>query len=1302
MNYDGARPARDIHLLTTDSVLADLVSGREIFVSGKGPFSLATTDSRAVLGWYRDNGGKWAANQRADDIEAIIDAVATPLPASDEVADVGAAATKQSLKLVRMVAHRFAGLHVHGRPTDAPDPFVFTPTSDVTLFEGANGSGKTSILNAIVWCITGHLIRSQRAPESGMTEFPCEVTRADGSVTVHPMSSVTPMPNAGSELPDDGKPIPADTWVELTFADRDGTELPPIRRHQTRNSRGKLQEAAPNLDALGIDPIAWRIATTMPALLPFLAVGSTSQLGTAVARLTGLADLVDLAKHAEKAAERITKRTTKEIEEEIDRIGHLYAQHAADLESVVSENPDIAFAGDVPEINAKDARQRLADIAGHFAQAKAAGLATAQSVLGIGFDPQQKTARDDLERSIRPAIEQLAQVGSLPSIARLSRLSLEAAQVADVDRWFEQVHIEAAKLAELAESPDRAKRAQLYALVSTWTHQHDHAADGRCPVCTADLHGACDPVTGSAVADHLAEAETSRELVAQTVTQWASRWHGQLLQQLPEVIVGEVRADLPSLPADLLVAGMTTELYATEGFNGSLAALAEDSNRLVAETAATLPQFKEPPVRSLPTSVARHAGALLTLMRRVDRVIAFAKWRTAHTAELKAFLQTVRKGDDDGQNVERAIGRRLRTLLTIVESVAPLNTAGTCIVRMEASCAELAKKVDRLALCGRAAAGLQALVPLGTLAQAQVDGLRSLLQVRSDYWRNQMYQNATTYAPDLTGTIMDAKGILGLQVGRDGVNAPAQHISNASALRGALLGFFLAFREYVLKQRGGLLTLVLDDPQELLDNDNRERLARGLSGLASKAQLLITTHDRKFARCLVAERRDRAEHLSVHPVNSVHPTVFVAPAQEEVDRKRVIFLESEDNHRAAQDYASDLRVFLEARLGDLFDSIAHPAYSTATKALTLIPLVDRLRRLVTGGSGELFSHPLVKQFVEDAAFAEGAEARRVLNESHHDKASITYMDVKRLDPIFARLRTNVEKVHQQFRLYRWREPLEEAAIDTTNVVALRPFAVPTISVPICPDIAAFMGLTLSGGSQEVPEETLEGAWFEGKSLYFIRGDSLGFAIPPGSVAIVESEPYPGRDHNLVIARNKGKIWARRVAKSPGSVGISLSAQMPDPRNSRPTLTFDESNIRLYRIVGAVFTDMAPPTGGGEATPIDEVPELRTVQIAYRVREDSAIPLALPGQIILGGAELTAGELDGWEGRLVAVTLEDGSSIFKRVGSRLPGELGYLRQFESIGGLGASIVVATEAVDGGDKVPLMASARRVIGVLYDFV
>jgi hypothetical protein len=91
---------------------------------------------------------------------------------------------------------------------------------------------------------------------------------------------------------------------------------------------------------------------------------------------------------------------------------------------------------------------------------------------------------------------------------------------------------------------------------------------------------------------------------------------------------------------------------------------------------------------------------------------------------------------------------------------------------------------------------------------------------------------------------------------------------------------------------------------------------------------------------------------------------------------------------------------------------------------------------------------------------------------------------------------------------------------------------------------------------------------------------------------------------------------------------------------------------------------------------------------------------LPGQVILGGAELTSNDLDAWEGKLVAATLNDGTSVLKRVGVRLGGSLAHLRQFETIGGLGSSIVIATETIDDVASTPVMASARRVLGVLYE--
>jgi hypothetical protein len=64
-------------------------------------------------------------------------------------------------------------------------------------------------------------------------------------------------------------------------------------------------------------------------------------------------------------------------------------------------------------------------------------------------------------------------------------------------------------------------------------------------------------------------------------------------------------------------------------------------------------------------------------------------------------------------------------------------------------------------------------------------------------------------------------------------------------------------------------------------------------------------------------------------------------------------------------------------------------------------------------------------------------------------------------------------------------------------------------------------------------------------------------------------------------------------------------------------------------------------GKQEAVQIDDAPSLKKIVTSYRVRDDSALPLALPGQIVLGGTDIPATDLGAHEGKLVALTLTDG-------------------------------------------------------------
>lgn len=139
-------------------------------------------------------------------------------------------------------------------------------------------------------------------------------------------------------------------------------------------------------------------------------------------------------------------------------------------------------------------------------------------------------------------------------------------------------------------------------------------------------------------------------------------------------------------------------------------------------------------------------------------------------------------------------------------------------------------------------------------------------------------------------------------------------------------------------------------------------------------------------------------------------------------------------------------------------------------------------------------------------------------------------------------------------------------------------------------------------------------------------------------------------------------------------------------------------MALHEVVGILFPNgISLGHGADEAVLIENSDLLKGVEIAYRVTEESAIPLVLPKQIALGGRLIPLDRFDEHEGELVALLLDDGSSLFKRVGARLPGDLAHLREFESIGGLGSSRTLSVGRTHGGMR--SVVQARLIVGVLY---
>jgi hypothetical protein len=387
----------------------------------------------------------------------------------------------------------------------------------------------------------------------------------------------------------------------------------------------------------------------------------------------------------------------------------------------------------------------------------------------------------------------------------------------------------------------------------------------------------------------------------------------------------------------------------------------------------------------------------------------------------------------------------------------------------------------------------------------------------------------------------------------------------------------------------------------------------------------------------------------------------------------------------------------------MFDDPAHASWSIANPDPTLATFVQRLRPLVKSNPHGMFSAKVFRRFVDHPALEDRSSVLTLMNKAHHGRRQeIRAADVAQCANDLGELLELVEQMCEE--CYRWRRrdrPEEDASkgqFATESPPALEPMPYPSLNIVICPDLAAFTRDATSGESQE-SLEYLDPVLLDNTVAYYLRRPNFGFAAAEGSIAIVETIPRPATDRILVIARHGSAIYARRLVYAANTGVIGLTAEVPDPRRRTPkTIFLPETEVAIHQVIGIIFdhsVTIAP--GPEEAVIVDVSDVLKHIKIAFRVVDDSAVPLALEKQVVLGGACIELDELGQCEGKLVALGLDDGSSIFKRVGAALPGDFSHLRQFESIGGLGSSQILSVgRAYESFQNVN---SVRAILGVFY---
>jgi hypothetical protein len=883
---------------TLDTLCIELVSGRSVPLDGGGTFRLPSPQARALFEWYRQNPGKWAKNTAKEDVETLADRLddAPPVlnPACAPTMHQG-----RTLHLRSMRTHGFGGIQRYGGASQPSADFFFRFDRPLLLIEGANRAGKTSLLSAVAWALTGYAYRSQTPPERLNRPVLIEKTAVNGDTAV-PVSylaaPISSLPSAAHLDALGNKPLPADTWVELSFVDDEGNDAGSVCRSIQRVSRTGVVVTEPDFAMLGLDSLALEVGTRMPGLVPHLRLGVASDLGKAVAALLGLKPLQDLAAHADRSQARLRRELVKDREAEIERLDAAFARASQGLACLVADHPVLeprpALYLPEPRPSAGDERA-LAALAKHFERLQVEMLAGARSLLGDSFDYQERVARQNLIDSIGPAIGLMdaTHLRNLPSAARLSGLSrLSDQQLVVVEMLLTRLSEEAHALAAMAVRPVVAFRMQLYARVAGWLKELPQPHDvGTCPLCASALAEKADMVTGRAVAEHLREClDAKGEFLEKSLHTWEEGALVKLRGGLPESLLSELDRDLPDRPTDLIATALCVELFASRFLQGSLVALRSAAESLCRTALVALPPFDEPVAPNLPACFGPSGRGIAQALRRVGRAVAFARWRQRHEKECReAFACIVGRSGSEGTASAGALplAGRLAALDRLVKNAAPLAEALAHVTAMRGVLAERREKEGRIVLYRRTAEALQGLVGLRELVERQVASLMGTLAEGMAQWKEILYAPAFEGAPEVTNPAVDSDGSLAFAASAGGAQVPAHHASNESGLRAALLAFLFAFWQYLHTRRGGLSLLLLDDVQELFDRPNRRRIANALAKLVARgARLVVTTNDPEFAG-LVADAAIREigpEHLDrrrIEPPTATRPHIVLISQQ---------------------------------------------------------------------------------------------------------------------------------------------------------------------------------------------------------------------------------------------------------------------------------------------------------------------------------------------------------------------------------------------------------------------------------------
>ena len=1138
-------------------------------------------------------------------------------------------------KLQAIETEGFGGLNTFGGPIFG---HVFDGAS--LLGDGENGSGKSSLIGAIVWAMTGKKPRDQANDQAETNE---QVVGRDDKV-VGSWPPIATYPTDASSLA-----TPPQVRVKLTFRAADGREA-TIERTLAGGQVTSVWS-----DQFKVPDIFVETGLLMPMRLAHLKFKEGAQLSQVVQMLTGLNEMSAVGTLAG----------------ELTHAGRRFLSYAKDNElsmhrtrfekSLEAAGSALASAKkSVPQFTPSDANTidgeqgKIVNFGVEIAKKAADLTRTLEDDLVPGLQLFESAVQENIGGAIHKAKERLAL--GLP-VSRTWKLlqkcgeHMDGNALASLNRAIQGAKIALQDAIALHQQSQIDTRMQLKAVASAWQQKHGHGATDECPLCETTL-GAESPL-GAELKKMQSLGEAAQRALDDNVR--------RVSQSLADAVPPELEPDWMTLaslsPGDALNSDLRDLFVDDKDLKGVLSKFVT----LAADLLAASPSFEQP--QALSVIAASPTARAATAIERAERVIKIAQWFSEHEHAWTSWWEkfrgpTVPSGDDVSATTTplaiEGLAQHADRLGLAMAEAAPYRIAANELREAVKEGREISKieavqgKRDQIAT---ALAPLKDLVPLSeSVARETIEGL-------SEKTGKILGEMHSAERLPFRGTSLQKKEGIVVRAGfGPDVRIDATLIANTSWLRSVLWAFLFAMRAEAVEQHGHdpFPLILFDDPQATFDRHHRKMWAAYVASLqagASAMQVVMLSHDIGFLDAAVAMKISGRRALLAP---AIAPSPYMQILEGDALERTWIAAENLKTSSAAWTYLSEARVFLEGMLKVMLQGEAPAVASETIGKLKL-----RLQYLHASDRT-----PWERVEFEVLLAALHGENRLVglLEQSHHTpRAELDFTDARSVHVWFRdklipqleacfRLSREWHGVHGNTGGFHHDPP--RSTLPQGYEQLLRAF-----SLPVLGRASAFEGSSAADGRvvySQIGDEVHETIRLGKHWAYRLTARTMEPVASVGDLLIVRQHGAPP-PRSLVVARWEDRVVARRFEISDSRPDVAvLTAQCVDPLAIAAPLVALRGSLSLHEVVGVVFdgNSSVPASStdevcdcGGEAMLTSRLPN--SIGLA-KVSGDSAQPLVLDGQHLFIGPACALNDLRRLDGKPVIAIDSDEASYFKRL------------------------------------------------------